>query len=239
MNQYPVWLDPEDNNYIFPPPDKALTEPDGLLAIGGDLSPERIIIAYLNGIFPWYSPGQPILWWSPNPRAVLFPQKLHVSRSLAKIIRKKEFITTIDQAFEQVIEACAQTPRHNQDGTWITDEMQQAYLKLHQLGIAHSAECWKNGQLVGGLYGIALGKVFFGESMFSWQSNASKVAFVHLLDELKKRNYALIDCQVTTDHLLSLGAEEIPREHFLKLIAQHTQSFLDTNNKYMNTLFQP
>lgn len=239
MNQYPVWLDPEDNNYIFPPVDKALTEPDGLLAIGGDLSPERIIIAYLNGIFPWYSPGQPILWWSPNPRAVLFPEKLHVSRSLAKIIRKKEFTTTIDQAFGQVIKACAQIPRHNQDGTWITDEMQQAYMKLHQLGIAHSAECWNNGQLVGGLYGIALGKVFFGESMFSRQSNASKVAFVHLLDELKKSNYALIDCQVTTDHLLSLGAEEIPRKQFLQLVAQHTQSFLDTNNNYVNSLFQP
>ena len=237
MNQYPVWLEPEDNN--FPHPDNALTDPDGLLAIGGDLSPERIVMAYLNGIFPWYSPGQPILWWSPNPRAVLFPEKLHVSKSLKKIIRKKIFTTTINQAFEQVIYACAQTARKNQDGTWITNDMQQAYLNLHKLGIAHSAECWQNGQLVGGLYGIALGKVFFGESMFSQQNNASKVAFVHLLDELKKSNYALIDCQVTTDHLLSLGAEEIQRNQFLKLIAQHTRSFLDTDNNQKNTLFQP
>lgn len=238
MKQYPIWLEPEDNSYNFPHPDNALTDPDGLLAIGGDLSPERIVMAYLNGIFPWYSPGQPILWWSPNPRAVLFPEKLHISKSLKKIIRKKTFTTTINQAFEQVIYACAQTPRKEQDGTWITDDMQQAYLYLHKLGIAHSAECWQNGQLVGGLYGIALGKVFFGESMFSRQSNASKVAFVHLLDELKKSNYALIDCQVTTDHLLSLGAEEIPRSQFLKLIEQHTRSFIDNKNQ-KNTLFQP
>ncbi|MCU7799113.1 MAG: leucyl/phenylalanyl-tRNA--protein transferase [gamma proteobacterium symbiont of Lucinoma myriamae] len=238
MTQYPIWLKPEDNNYNFPHPDNLLTDPDGLLAIGGDLSPERIVIAYLNGIFPWYSPGQPILWWSPDPRAVLFPEKLHVSKSLKKIIRKKIFTTTIDQAFEQVIHACSQTPRKAQDGTWIDNDMQQAYINLHKLGIAHSAECWQNGQLVGGLYGIALGKVFFGESMFSLKNNASKVAFVHLLDVLTKSNYALIDCQVTTAHLLSLGAEEIPRNQFLKLIAQHTQSFLDTNNNQKNTLFQ-
>ena len=222
MNQYPAWL--EQDNYQFPHPDKALKDPDGLLAIGGDLSPERIISAYRNGIFPWYSHDQPILWWSPNPRAVLFPEKLHISRSLKKIIRKKVFTTSIDQAFEQVIFACAQSPRKDQDGTWITDDMQQAYIDLHRLGMAHSAECWLNGELVGGLYGIALGKVFFGESMFARQSNASKVAFVHLLDELKKDNYALIDCQVTTDHLLSLGAEEIPRELFLELIKQHTNT---------------
>ncbi|MCW8930799.1 MAG: leucyl/phenylalanyl-tRNA--protein transferase [Gammaproteobacteria bacterium] len=223
MNQYPIWLDPDDSNYIFPNPDNALTEPDGLLAVGGDLSPKRIISAYLNGIFPWYSHGQPILWWSPNPRAVLFPEKLHVSKSLKKAIRKNIFKTTMNQAFEQVIYSCAETPRKDQDGTWITDDMQQAYLHLHQLGIAQSAECWLGDKLVGGLYGLALGKVFFGESMFSHQTNASKIAFVHLLDELKKSDYALIDCQVTTDHLLSLGAEEIPRKQFLKLIKQYTQ----------------
>jgi leucyl/phenylalanyl-tRNA--protein transferase len=228
MNPYPVWLDPDDSNYEFPDPDNALTEPDGLLAVGGDLSPQRIIIAYLNGIFPWYSHGQPILWWSPNPRAVLFPEKLHVSKSLKKIIRKNTFRTTMDQAFEQVIYLCAQTPRKDQDGTWITDDMQRAYLKLHKLGIAHSAECWLGDQLVGGLYGLALGKVFFGESMFSHHNNASKIAFVHLLDELKKSDYALIDCQVTTDHLISLGAEEIPRSQFLKLIKQYTQPFIDS-----------
>lgn len=237
MTQYPVWLETEDSNYSFPDPGNALTDPNGLLAIGGDLSPERIVIAYLNGIFPWYSPGEPILWWSPDPRAVLFPEKLHISKSLKKTIRKKVFTTTIDQAFEQVIAACAQTPRKDQNGTWISDDMQQAYLSLHKIGIAHSAECWLDGQLVGGLYGIALGKVFFGESMFSHKNNASKVAFVHLLDELKKNNYALIDCQVTTEHLLSLGAEEIPRDQFLKLITQHTRSVID-NNKNKDTLFQ-
>ena len=221
MNQYPAWL--KQDNYQFPHPDKALNDPDGLLAIGGDLSPERIISAYYNGIFPWYNHDQPILWWSPNPRAVLFAEKLHISRSLKKIIRKKVFTCSIDQAFKQVIFACAQSPRKDQDGTWITDGMQQAYINLHRMGIAHSAECWLDGELVGGLYGLSLGKVFFGESMFARQSNASKVAFVHLLDELIKDDYALIDCQVTTEHLLSLGAEEIPRDLFLKLLKQHTQ----------------
>lgn len=220
MKQYPIRL--EKNSYHFPHPDMALTEPDGLLAVGGDLSLERIINAYLNGIFPWYSDGQPILWWSPNPRAVLFPEKLHVSKSLKKIMKKTVFTTTIDQAFAQVIQACAEMPRDNQDGTWITHDMQQAYIKLHQQGIAHSAECWQDGQLVGGLYGIALGRIFFGESMFAKRSNASKAAFVYLVDELKKSDYALIDCQVTTQHLLSLGAEEIPRERFLKLVTEYT-----------------
>lgn len=230
MNPYPLWLDPDDSYYEFPHPDNALREPDGLLAAGGDLSPKRIINAYLNGIFPWYNQGQPILWWSPNPRAVLFPEKLHVSKSLKKLIKKNKFTTTINQAFEQVIYSCAETPRKDQDGTWITNDMQQAYLELHELGFAHSAECWLGDQLVGGLYGLALGKVFFGESMFSHHSNASKIAFVHLLDELKKSDYALIDCQVTTDHLISLGAEEIPRKQFLELVKQHTQSFIYKNN---------
>ena len=230
MNQQPVWLDNNPENIEFPHPDLALTEPDGLLAVGGDLSPQRIINAYMNGIFPWYSDGQPVLWWSPNPRAVLFPEKLHVSRSLQKVIRKGLYRTTLDQAFEQVIEHCAQTPRKDQDGTWITDEIAQAYIRLHQLGLAHSAECWLEDKLVGGLYGIALGRVFFGESMFSHRSNASKVAFVHLLDELKKADYALIDCQVTTKHLLSLGAEEIPRNQFLNLVKVHTRPFLNNNN---------
>ncbi len=230
MNQQPVWLDNNPENIEFPHPDLALTEPDGLLAVGGDLSPQRIINAYMNGIFPWYSDGQPILWWSPNPRAVLFPDKLHVSRSLKKVISKNIYRTTLDQAFEQVIENCAQTPRKDQEGTWITDEIAQAYIRLHQLGIAHSAECWLEDKLVGGLYGIALGRIFFGESMFSHRSNASKVAFVHLLDELKKADYALIDCQVTTEHLLSLGAEEIPRNQFLNLVKVHTRPFLNNNN---------
>ncbi len=243
MNQQPVWLDNNPDNIDFPHPDLALTEPNGLLAVGGDLSPQRIINAYLNGIFPWYSADEPILWWSPDPRAVLFPDKLHVSRSLKKTIRKNIYTTTLDQAFEQVINHCSQTPRKDQDGTWITDEMAQAYLYLHKLGFAHSAECWLDGELVGGLYGLALGRVFFGESMFSHCSNASKVAFVHLLDELKKADYALIDCQVTTDHLLSLGAEEIPRNQFLNLLKVHTGPFLNNkkkknNNNNSNWLFQ-
>jgi leucyl/phenylalanyl-tRNA--protein transferase len=229
MKQHPVWLDP--NHYTpFPHPEQALSEPDGLLAVGGDLSAQRIINAYINGIFPWYSPGEPILWWSPNPRAVLFPKQLHVSKSLKKIIRQGVFTTTINQAFSQVISNCAQTPRNGQNGTWITDEMQQAYINLHNQGIAHSAECWQDGKLVGGLYGLSLGKVFFGESMFAHKSNASKVAFVHLVDELVKKHYAIIDCQVTTEHLLSLGAQEIPRIEFLQLLKQHTQSF-DNNFK--------
>ena len=230
MNQQPVWLDTNPENIEFPHPDQALSEPDGLLAVGGDLSPQRIINAYMNGIFPWYCDDQPVLWWSPNPRTVLFPDKLHVSRSLQKVIRKGVYRTTLDQAFEQVIENCAHTPRKKQDGTWITDDMAQAYIRLHQLGLAHSAECWLEDKLVGGLYGIALGRVFFGESMFSHRSNASKVAFVHLLDELKKADYALIDCQVTTKHLLSLGAEEIPRNQFLNLVKEHTRPFLNNSN---------
>ncbi len=237
MIQYPQWLN--DHDYHFPNPNSALTEPDGLLAVGGDLCTERIINAYLNGIFPWYSPGQPILWWSPDPRAVLFPEKLHISRSLQKLIHKKTFHCTINQAFTQVIVNCAQAPRKHQDGTWITNEMQQAYIKLHQCGIAHSVECWQGEQLVGGLYGLALGKVFFGESMFSHKSNSSKIAFVHLLDVLKKSNYALIDCQVTTDHLLSLGAEEIPRKQFLSLIAEHTRSYNSKLTHHKQNTLQP
>ncbi len=226
MNESPIWLDPNDTTYSFPHPSHALTEPDGLLAVGGDLSPERLISAYINGIFPWYSHGQPILWWSPNPRAVLFPEKLHLSKSLKKLLRKKNFHMTMNKAFEQVIFHCSKTPRKDQDDTWITDEMQLAYLHLHELGIAQSAECWLGDELVGGLYGLAIGKVFFGESMFAHKSNASKLAFVHLLDELKKDDYALIDCQVTTDHLLTLGAEEIPRDRFLELVAQHSRDLV-------------
>ena len=240
MTLSPIWLNPDTID--FPHPGQALTEPDGLLAVGGDLSAQRIINAYLQGIFPWYSEGQPILWWSPNPRAVLFPEKLHISRSLKKLIRQQVFSTTLDQAFEQVVQACAQTPRINQDGTWISDEMQQAYIHLHKLGIAHSAECWLGDELVGGLYGLALGKVFFGESMFSHKSNASKVAFVHLLDNLSNAGYALIDCQVTTQHLLSMGAEEIPRNQFLRLLKTHTQAFMhdmiDNTSSYKDWLSQ-
>ncbi|MCU7837524.1 MAG: leucyl/phenylalanyl-tRNA--protein transferase [gamma proteobacterium symbiont of Taylorina sp.] len=228
MNSSPVWLEPDNIN--FPPPDQALIEPDGLLAVGGDLSPQRIINAYVNGIFPWYSDGQPILWWSPNPRAILLPEKLHISKSLKKFLRRQIFHMTFDQAFEQVIDQCAATPRSEQDGTWITNEMKQAYIYLHQLGFAHSAECWLGDQLIGGLYGLAIGQVFFGESMFSHQSNASKAAFVHLVDNLRKANYALIDCQISNQHLLSLGAEEIPRNQFLELVNKHTQAAMIKEN---------
>lgn len=217
----PFWLDPNDGSYTFPPAEYALKEPNGLLAIGGDLSPRRILNAYRRGIFPWFNPGQPILWWSPDPRAVLFPEKLKVSRSLRRTIARDTFRITFDNAFAEVIKACAETPRRGQHGTWITDEMQQAYIRLHQLGYAHSAESWDDGQLVGGLYGMRLGDVFFGESMFSHRTDASKVAFVHLVRRLQREGVVVIDCQVTTDHLLSLGAEEIARTRFLTLLERH------------------
>lgn len=220
----PYWLDPNDTSYAFPPVEHALHEPDGLLAVGGDLTPERILNAYRHGIFPWFSPGQPILWWSPDPRAVLFPHQFKVARSLRKTINKGSFHVRFDTAFAQVIRACADTPRRGQPGTWITPEMQQAYIRLHQLGYAHSAESWQGEELVGGLYGIRLGRVFYGESMFSRKTDASKVAFVHLVRKLQDEGVVLIDCQVTTDHLLSLGAEEIPRRRFVELLRLYAKS---------------
>ena len=217
----PFWLDPNDRSYAFPPVEYALNDPNGLLAVGGDLSPERILNAYRHGIFPWFNPGQPILWWSPDPRAVLFPEKLKVSRSLRRTIARNTFDVRFDTAFEKVIKACAETPRQGQNGTWITGEMQQAYIRLHQMGHAHSAESWMGDELVGGLYGMHLGNVFFGESMFSRKTDASKVAFVHLVRKLREEGVVLIDCQVTTDHLLSLGAEEIPRCQFVELLQRY------------------
>lgn len=217
----PYWLDPADRSYAFPPVEHALKEPDGLLAVGGDLAPQRILSAYRHGIFPWFSPGQPILWWSPDPRAVLFPDQLKVARSLRKTINKGSYQVRFDTAFARVIRACAATPRRGQNGTWITPEMQQAYIRLHEMGYAHSAESWHGDELVGGLYGMRLGRVFFGESMFSHRSDASKVAFVHLVRRLQEEGVVLIDCQVTTDHLLSLGAEEIPRRRFVELLGQY------------------
>jgi len=213
----PFWLEPDSDPAHFPDPHYALVEPDGLLAVGGDLSPARLLNAYRQGIFPWYSDGQPILWWSPNPRAVLFPEHLKVSRSLRKTLRKRPFRVSLDTAFDAVIEACSE-PREDQEGTWITEEMKQAYIHLHRIGFAHSAECWEGDTLVGGLYGVSLGKVFFGESMFTRRSDASKIAFAHLVEQLKAWNFGLIDCQVHTSHLASLGAEDIPRERFLELL---------------------
>ncbi|MCX8049763.1 MAG: leucyl/phenylalanyl-tRNA--protein transferase [Methylohalobius sp.] len=215
-------LDPNDPHF-FPPVEEALTEPNGLLAVGGDLSPTRLLAAYRRGIFPWYNRGEPILWWSPNPRLVLFPGKLKIAKSLHKTLQKGKFKVTFDQAFFQVIEACA-APRKQEKSTWITPEMRVAYCRLHELGYAHSVESWYDGKLVGGLYGVALGRVFFGESMFHRLSDASKVAFVTLVDWLKAWRYELIDCQVRTDHLIRLGAEEIPRPKFIGLLAELCQT---------------
>jgi leucyl/phenylalanyl-tRNA--protein transferase len=198
----------------FPPVHLATHE--GLLAVGGDLSVERLLLAYKSGIFPWYSDDDPILWWSPDPRLVLYPEEFKISKSLKKTMRQEVFRVTMDTAFEQVIGACAQTPRDDQgSGTWITDEMKAAYCALHERGYTHSVEAWHDHQLVGGLYGVALGRAFFGESMFSAMSDASKVCLAHLVRYLKERNYTLIDCQVATAHLASLGARTIPRETFI------------------------
>lgn len=212
----PYWLDPNDT--LFPDVELALRDPDGLLAVGGDLSVERLLSAYSRGIFPWFSAGQPILWWSPDPRSILFPDQLKISRSLRKTLRKHAFDITLDHDFTAVIEACAE-PRPDQEGTWIVPEMQTAYLNLHKAGFAHSVEAWQDGKLVGGLYGVAIGQVFFGESMFARVSDASKVAFAHLAHCLRRWGYGLIDCQVQTRHLDSLGASRVSRHEFTKLLS--------------------
>ncbi len=191
---------------------------EGLIAFGGDLSPQRLILNYSRGIFPWYNPGEPILWWSPDPRCVIFPHRYQPSRSTLKSARKQAFTSTIDHCFGEVIRQCA-APRKGAAGTWISAEMQRAYINLHQLGFAHSVETWRQNELVGGLYGIALGKVFFGESMFSSATDASKSALTFLLSTLADWGYELVDCQITSPHLLSLGAEEISRNRFLTLLA--------------------
>jgi leucyl/phenylalanyl-tRNA---protein transferase len=200
----------------FPSPE--LAEGNGLLAVGGDLSQERLLKAYSMGIFPWYSEDSPILWWSPDPRLVIFPDELRVSRSLKQCMRKGLFTVTMNKAFVQVMQACAEVIRKGQSGTWITGEMIRAYSGLHAAGYAHSVEIWHEKNLVGGLYGIVLGKVFFGESMFARMSDASKVAFVTFVEHLKQQGFRLIDCQVQTEHLVSLGARNIPRSTFLKIL---------------------
>lgn len=213
-NQGPFWIHPSDRSLSFPDVSLALREPDGLLAVGGDLAPQRILTAYRNGIFPWYSDNQPILWWSPDPRTVLFTSQLRISRSLRKTLRRGHFTVTMDRAFEEVVDGCA-APRDGSAGTWITREMTDAYVSLHHKGYAHSVECWLDRELVGGLYGVSLGRVFFGESMFSRATDASKVAFACLVRQLGAWNVPLIDCQVHSAHLASLGAEEIPRKDFV------------------------
>lgn len=198
---------------VFPPPE--LAEPGGLLAVGGDLSTPRLLLAYSMGIFPWFNDGDPILWWSPDPRCILEPAELKVSRSLAKVLRRQDFTVTFDRDFEGVIDACAERRRQD-EGTWITEGMRQAYIRLHHLGYAHSVEVCRQGELAGGLYGVCLGRCFFGESMFHRLANASKVALAELARHLSSRQFELIDCQLPTAHLASLGARTIPREEFLR-----------------------
>jgi leucyl/phenylalanyl-tRNA--protein transferase len=213
-------LDPHRPNQPFPPLNTALAEPNGLLAVGGCLSVTRLLNAYRHGIFPWYNANEPILWWSPDPRLVLFPEHLQVSRSLRKTLRKNTFTVTFDTAFDKVITACAES-RQNREGTWITQDIMEAYRELHRLGFAHSAETWRADELVGGLYGIAIGRVFFGESMFHTKTDASKTAFAVLVRHLRDWHFALIDCQVHTPHLASLGAELIGRNDFMRLLDRY------------------
>ena len=215
----PFWLDPDSTDITFPEVDLALREPDGLLAIGGDLSRARLLEAYRWGIFPWYGPGQPILWWSPDPRLVLDPERLRISRSLRKTVRHRVFDVTLNRDFVAVIRACA-APRMSESGTWITPEMEAAYIELHRHGFAHSVECWQDGELAGGLYGVAVGRMFFGESMFARVSDASKVALVQLTRQLAQWDFALIDCQVHTPHLVSLGATAMSRREFTVILQQ-------------------
>jgi len=222
----PVYLLTGD--LVFPPPE--LAREDGLLAVGGDLSIPRLILAYRQGIFPWYNPGEPIFWWSPDPRLILEPSNLHVSRRLERIIRQGRLQVTLDRAFNEVIRACSETRMKRGEGTWLTLEMIEAYTKLHYLGKTHSVETWQGDRLVGGLYGIAIGRIFFGESMFTKVSNASKVAFVTLVRQLSEWGFAMIDCQVTTWHLLSFGAKEIPRSFFLERI----KKLIDLPSKALN-----
>jgi leucyl/phenylalanyl-tRNA--protein transferase len=217
-----TWLSAQDAPEWFPPLEQALEEPCGLLAAGGDLSPERLIAAYRRGIFPWYSPGQPVLWWSPDPRAVLFPEEFHCTRSLAKTLRNGGFSYSMDRDFAAVIDGCA-APRAASPGTWITSDMRAAYLELHHLAHAHSIEIWRGAELVGGLYGVRLGGVFFGESMFSRDRDASKAALAHLVAVCRRNSLAVIDCQLPSRHLTSLGSRTIPRSQFQALLREQVR----------------
>lgn len=210
------WL---TSDLSFPPPELALIEPNGLLALGGDLSCKRLIQAYSKGIFPWFNEDEPILWWSPDPRMVLFPAELKIARSLRKALQKHDYQVSADRSFDQVIAACA-APRRNQGGTWINTGMIESYRELHRMGHAHSVETWIDGKLSGGLYGVALGRAFFGESMFSRTTDASKIAFVHLVKQLARWRFGIIDCQMKTAHLASFGAREIPRTQFTRTVEE-------------------
>jgi len=214
-----LWLSRHQHANAFPPASEALREPNGLLAAGGDLTPERLLTAYERGIFPWYQAGQPILWWSPDPRAVLWPSAFRISRSLRRSLTKRGFEFRVDTAFARVVSGCAE-PRRYGAGTWITPEMAAAYNRLHDLGWAHSFETWQHGELVGGLYGVAIGRAFFGESMFSTATDASKIALVALVRQLERWGFGMIDCQMNTGHLASLGAREIPRGEFTRRLQE-------------------
>ncbi|MFP4363702.1 MAG: leucyl/phenylalanyl-tRNA--protein transferase [Spirochaetia bacterium] len=213
-NEFPYL--PEHHDFPFPAVEEATGE--GIVAVGGNLSPGMLLSAYRRGIFPWFSPGEPILWWSPDPRFILFPEDLHISRSMKKVLKRGEFSFSLDTNFPYVIQRCSEVYREGQYGTWITDDMLSSYIKLHQLGYAHSVEAWKDGEIVGGLYGVSLGDCFFGESMFSDISNASKAAFITFVQFFRDKGIALIDCQVRTEHLGTLGAKEIPRKDFLSIL---------------------
>ena len=210
------WLGANDP---FPPVSRALTEPNGLLAAGGELTPERLVDAYRQGIFPWYSQDQPLLWWSPDPRMVLFPAELRLTRSLKKRLRRRDYEIRADTCFGRVMRACA-GPRRGQEGTWITEEMVTAYCALHAQGLAHSVETWMNGELAGGLYGIALGRMFYGESMFARATDASKLALAHLVRQIERWGFGMIDCQMKTPHLAAFGAREIPRREFMRKLQE-------------------
>jgi leucyl/phenylalanyl-tRNA--protein transferase len=217
-----VWLSEQTDPTWFPPLEQALREPPGLLAAGGDLSPARLLAAYERGVFPWYSAQQPILWWSPDPRMVLFPEEFKCSRSLRKTLRNGSHLTRVDHAFGATIRACS-APRRSGPDTWLNSDMIAAYEQLHALGFGHSIETYRAGQLVGGLYGLQLGQVFFGESMFSLEPDASKIALARLVEECRARDIRLIDCQVASDHLASLGAREVSRSQFVTLLGRHAR----------------
>ncbi len=224
------------SDIFFPPVTQALRRPNGLLAAGGDLSPPRLLEAYRHGIFPWFNEDEPILWWSPDPRMVLFPDEFRISHSLRKTLRKGRHVVRFDSAFEQVMRACA-APREGASGTWIHEEMIAAYCELHRMGYAHSVETWLDGELIGGLYGVALGRMFYGESMFSRRTDASKIAIAHLAAQLQRWNFGMIDCQMNTPHLASLGAREIPRKEFIARLQELINYAPVTDWHFDNDLF--